>query len=135
VLVHSHGTIRRILVRLTAAIAAEIQPPETHQPDRTPPIGPGASDTGQPHWLSTAVLRHIPTVQQGYDRWREIWQAFSDDNDAANESIAARFTVSTRTVQHIRRPRRAARFPRDPGRPPRRVRNQRRPQAAAPAIS
>jgi hypothetical protein len=45
------------------AIAAEIQPPETRQPTRTPPTGPGASDAGQPHWPSSAVLRQIPTQQ------------------------------------------------------------------------
>jgi hypothetical protein len=85
------------------AIAAEIQPPETDQPARTLPADPRPEplDKGQPHWPSTAVLRQIPTQQQDYDRWREIWRAI-DDNDASNESIATQFTVSTRTVQRIR---------------------------------
>jgi hypothetical protein len=85
------------------AIAAEIQPPETDQPARILPADPrpGPLDKGQPYWPSTAVLRQIPTQQQDYDRWREIWRAI-DDNDASNESIATQFTVSTRTVQRIR---------------------------------
>jgi hypothetical protein len=48
------------------------------------------------------VLRQIPTQQSVYDRWRDIWQAMTDDDTASNQDIAARFDVSSRTVQRIR---------------------------------
>ncbi|MCA2216339.1 hypothetical protein [Jidongwangia harbinensis] len=86
-----------------AAIAAEIQPPDAAQPAPTQAahrIGAGLVDTSRPP--STAVLRQIPTQQSVYDRWREIWQAMTDDDGASNQDIAARFDVSSRTVQRIR---------------------------------
>jgi hypothetical protein len=83
------------------AIAAEIQPPETDPPARTQPDS-GSADNGPAHWPSTAVLRQIPTQQQDYDRWREIWQGIDEDRNASNQAIATRFGMSARTVQRIR---------------------------------
>jgi hypothetical protein len=86
------------------AIAAEIQPPETDPPAGTQPANPGSgfADNSQAHGPSTAVLRQIPTQQQDYDRWREIWQALDEDITVSNQTIAERFDVSSRTVQRIR---------------------------------
>lgn len=85
-------------------IAAEIQPPHTNPRAGTRPAhpDPGVADHGQPHWPSTAVLRQIPTQQRDYDRWRELWQAINDGTNPSTQAVAARFDVSTRTVQRIR---------------------------------
>ena len=63
---------------------------------------PATAGSAQLPWPSTAVLRQIPTQQQDYDRWREIWQAINDGTQPSNRAIADRFDITVRTVQRIR---------------------------------
>ncbi|GIH05696.1 hypothetical protein Rhe02_37630 [Rhizocola hellebori] len=85
-------------------IAARIQPPHAEQPtDNDNALRAGDSrDGGRPRSPGTAVLRQIPTQQNDYDRWREIWQAMTDDPGVSNQDIAAAHGVSSRTAQRIR---------------------------------
>jgi hypothetical protein len=46
--------------------------------------------------------RQIPTQQTDYDRWREIWQAMTDNPRMSNQDIADAHDVSARTAQGIR---------------------------------
>lgn len=86
------------------AIAAEIQPPNVEQnpPDIEPAQRRHDGSGGQPQLPTTAVLRQIPTQQSDYDRWREIWQAMTDNPRMSNQDVAAAHDISARTAQRIR---------------------------------
>jgi len=91
------------------AIAAEIQPPQVEHAmpaagEPAPRTGDSrdSRDSGQPRLPGTAVLRQIPTQQADYDRWRQIWQAMTDNPAMSNQDIAAAHDISSRTAQRIR---------------------------------
>ena len=48
------------------------------------------------------VLRRVPTNQDAYDRWRQLWAELAADPDIDSKQFADRHGISLRQVQWIR---------------------------------
>ena len=93
------------------AIGADLRAPQppTPAPDRTADIADGGGEPGAvPPSIATApmpptdVLRRVPSSQDAYDRWRELWAELTADPDIDPKEFAGRHGISVRQVQWIR---------------------------------
>ncbi|MDT5027533.1 MAG: hypothetical protein QOE61_3959 [Micromonosporaceae bacterium] len=106
-------TAQSDVVGWAQAIGADLLPPQppTPVPDRAANI---ANDNGEldtdgvtPSTVTapmppTDVLRRVPTSQDAYDRWRELWAELAADADIDLKEFAGRHGISVRQVQWIR---------------------------------
>ena len=90
-------------------IGADLLPQQPPAPaDGTgavPGDGLGASASAPqstPRPLRTDVMRRVPTSQDAYDRWRQLWAELAADPDIDVKEFANRHGVSVRQVQWIR---------------------------------
>jgi hypothetical protein len=104
-------TAQSDVVGWAQAIGADLLPPQlpTPVPDRAVDIadGGGELDAVQPSIATapmppTDVLRRVPTSQDAYDRWRELWAELAADSDIDPKEFAGRHGISVRQVQWIR---------------------------------
>jgi hypothetical protein len=90
-------------------IGADLLPPQPPAPadDTAIPgdIGLGASASARhstPRTLRTDVMRRVPTSQDAYDRWRQLWAELAADPDIDAREFANQHGISVRQVQWIR---------------------------------
>jgi hypothetical protein len=81
-----------------ATIATKLNPP-------TPPAdhattGPVLS--GPPPVVPVDVLRTVPSKQEEYDRWRDLWTKIRHEPATSSKALADRHGVGLRTIQRIR---------------------------------
>ncbi|MDG4795414.1 hypothetical protein [Micromonospora sp. WMMD1082] len=102
--------IDAIAVELTAhsdvagwatAIGADLRPPQPPAAGTTDSDG-DAPDIGGVPMPPTDVLRRVPTSQDAYDRWRDLWAELSTDPDVDLSAFADRHDISVRQAQWIR---------------------------------
>jgi hypothetical protein len=91
------------------AIGADLRPPPPPHaaPDdphhTTTTSGAAAPDNDAMPTLPADVLRRVPTSQDAYDRWRELWAELSADPATDLTEFATRYDISLRQAQWIRR--------------------------------
>jgi hypothetical protein len=104
-------TAQSDVVGWARAIGGDLLSPQlpTPVPDRAVNIadGGGELDAVPPSIVTapmppTDVLRRVPTSQDAYDRWRELWAELAADPDIDPKEFAGRHGISVRQVQWIR---------------------------------
>ncbi|HET8659179.1 MAG TPA: hypothetical protein VFM55_09295 [Micromonosporaceae bacterium] len=102
-------TARADVAGWARVIGADLLPPQPPPADttRANPAGgelaPGAAAPSSTAPMPrTDVLRRVPTSQDAYDRWRQLWAELADNPDIDAREFANRHGISVRQVQWIR---------------------------------
>ncbi len=84
-------------------IGADLLPPQppAGSPEATIAVAAAAPSIPAP-MPGTDVLRRVPTNQDAYDRWRQLWAELAADPDIDSKQFADRHGISLRQVQWIR---------------------------------